>query len=772
MRGIRRDKTFKHVFNASSLDRLAVCKKHVKISSLKRSKYLFLRDKKFRSSLLALNNNFFKVSKAMAMQFNHMFIECLDSKSSLSKELEAKHLKELVLLHLDLIQQQAEDLAARDKLIKELKEENKKLRACLDCERNQKISPVKLGVDSVTTKSNNAAEKGLCKENTCANNNNNTRLPTISAISKGIEKNEKQSTSEGGTANNISLLSCRSTQDKIAHHSPETNSSSKHRAVSPSLRILRNSSTLAAQKSCVKIEGFVGKPLSDLSVPIRHSPRLDQVCGSDISPSNDNQENASFNLSQSTNPIKSEVCKSINTNSSAHAAQRRHSKLSLNSRPRSQNSQGISKKSTRSDTSCSEVDSSDGEGLPELGIPLDSKRESSSAGLVASRQHPSTTNAKRKSDGQDIDNTKKQKQTHDGAIVEDYLNQNLHLVGADSLNDLSDGTVRHSLRSRVPANELCGNTTEDLSFKSEVTSVEGRKRLLRHTNPDVFEETNGQVEISPVYSSGINLQEHENVFLKVASEAAAKLKEQNARVPVCSGRAVRSKEGYLTTEEHYFLPTEPPMDLTDPTEASLSMETDLPPLNKLVEIPRWKVSVLTPLYVMEGTENLEDEIFSKRHHKLEQDEKRRKRWDLQRLREQRQYEKLRERYEVRNSAVPSTSADPESSCATGTLCHLHSGAACSSTTSCTGSKLSGTKGGGGAGGVCIGASVGSGAGGSIAEVGSLWPEPCSAMFLEVTDKVPVCAFGQPCAVLPPVEFSLPWLTGGQLENTLVRRKRR
>lgn len=60
----------------------------------------------------------------MAMHFDKIFIGCLDSKSSLGKDIEAKHLKELVLLHLDLIEQQAEDILARDKIIKELKNEN------------------------------------------------------------------------------------------------------------------------------------------------------------------------------------------------------------------------------------------------------------------------------------------------------------------------------------------------------------------------------------------------------------------------------------------------------------------------------------------------------------------------------------------------------------------------------------------------------------------------------------------------------------------------
>ena len=39
--------------------------------------------------------------------------------------------------------------------------------------------------------------------------------------------------------------------------------------------------------------------------------------------------------------------------------------------------------------------------------------------------------------------------------------------------------------------------------------------------------------------------------------------------------------------------------------------------------------------------------------------------------------------------------------------------------------------------------------GPATDLVSLWPDPEGALFLEVDDKVPVCAFGQPCAVTPP-----------------------
>lgn len=61
---------------------------------------------------------------AMAVEFDHMYIGCSESKATIGKDIEVQHLKDLLLLHLDLIQQQAEQLVAKDKQIKDLRDEN------------------------------------------------------------------------------------------------------------------------------------------------------------------------------------------------------------------------------------------------------------------------------------------------------------------------------------------------------------------------------------------------------------------------------------------------------------------------------------------------------------------------------------------------------------------------------------------------------------------------------------------------------------------------
>lgn len=115
-----------------------------------------------------------------------------------------------------------------------------------------------------------------------------------------------------------------------------------------------------------------------------------------------------------------------------------------------------------------------------------------------------------------------------------------------------------------------------------------------------------------------------------------------------------------------------------------------------IEVPTWRVNHIASLYSMEGTENLDDEVFRKRHAKLEANEKRRKRWDLQLLREQQHTERLRRRME--RSVEKPPSCPPTFS---GDLKHIH--------------------------------------------------------FVEVVEDLPVLAFGQPIPELQPAEFTLPWV---------------
>ncbi|XP_054001942.1 serine-rich adhesin for platelets-like [Hylaeus anthracinus] len=171
------------------------------------------------------------------------------------------------------------------------------------------------------------------------------------------------------------------------------------------------------------------------------------------------------------------------------------------------------------------------------------------------------------------------------------------------------------------------------------------------------------------------------------------------------GKLFSKKESFLTTEEHYYTAVGDPnytLSLKEPSP--VESDTSL-------EVPNWRVKIYTSCYTMEGTENLDDEIFNKRHLKLENDERRRKRWDVQRIREQRHIEKLKQRQERQNHQATCYNTNHTGPCPS-----------------------------------------------AVEEeaVSSLWPDIEQIHSLQVDPQLPVTAFGAPIPSFSPSEFSLPW----------------
>ncbi|XP_068610560.1 male-specific lethal 1 homolog isoform X2 [Brachionichthys hirsutus] len=209
---------------------------------------------------------------------------------------------------------------------------------------------------------------------------------------------------------------------------------------------------------------------------------------------------------------------------------------------------------------------------------------------------------------------------------------------------------------------------------------------------------------------------------------SAKLSPQKADVQPGSPnqRELRSKE---TPEK--AVPTRPgaERDITLPCkeEPGLSCQIDdlpfmsttemylccwnQPPLSPLretspkkeeeVAIPSWRENPMEPLNEdpsFNPSEPLDDGVFLKRHLKLELDEKRRKRWDIQRIREQRMFQRLQQRMN-RKKVVPET--EPELS--------------------------------------------------------SFYPDTEDVEMIVITPFLPVVAFGRPLPKLSQQNFELPWL---------------
>ncbi|XP_028286892.1 male-specific lethal 1 homolog isoform X2 [Parambassis ranga] len=120
-----------------------------------------------------------------------------------------------------------------------------------------------------------------------------------------------------------------------------------------------------------------------------------------------------------------------------------------------------------------------------------------------------------------------------------------------------------------------------------------------------------------------------------------------------------------------------------------------------VAIPSWRENYIEPLDEdpsFNPAEPLDDSVFLKRHLKLELDEKRRKRWDIQRIREQRMFQRLHQRMN-RKKVVQET--EPELS--------------------------------------------------------SFYPDTEDVETIVITPFLPVVAFGRPLPKLTQQNFELPWL---------------
>lgn len=158
-----------------------------------------------------------------------------------------------------------------------------------------------------------------------------------------------------------------------------------------------------------------------------------------------------------------------------------------------------------------------------------------------------------------------------------------------------------------------------------------------------------------------------------------------------------------------------------------------------VPVPPWRIINQKPIEVseeinLEGLEDTSDAAYDKRHSKPEQEEKRRKRWDLQQARQQRQHEMLVQKYMERQKdklqGNPGDFLSPSNQ-----------------------SKQS------------INSS-------SNNTVDTLIKESDSVYAVEVTEIVPVCAFGYPLPSLVQRELELPWFNIAKREVQLRTAKER
>lgn len=182
-------------------------------------------------------------------------------------------------------------------------------------------------------------------------------------------------------------------------------------------------------------------------------------------------------------------------------------------------------------------------------------------------------------------------------------------------------------------------------------------------------------------------------------------------------------ENFLRTNINYLDPpicTDSVFTENDNEEAKPKEKIPVPPWKSIRE--KIQQSSSKDLNEDELHEDISNSAYEKRHSKPEQEEKRRKRWDLQQARQQRQHEMLVQKYNEREQKgkVQSSQVLPKD-------------------------------------GIPAGSSS------QISSMESIYRESDHIMAVEISDLVPVCAFGYPLPSLPPRELDLPWFSVAKRE---------
>ncbi|XP_026761006.1 uncharacterized protein LOC113519945 isoform X2 [Galleria mellonella] len=176
--------------------------------------------------------------------------------------------------------------------------------------------------------------------------------------------------------------------------------------------------------------------------------------------------------------------------------------------------------------------------------------------------------------------------------------------------------------------------------------------------------------------------------------------------------------GMVTNKAYHTLVGDPDLSWyyrLDPHIKYEDIETPSDSKVSTVEVPRWREKPYTSCYTLEGTENLDDKVFEKRHQKLEAEERRQLRWHMRRIREQKHVERLRQRQRDSWCSGGASPAHQQPS------------------------------------------------------VFTVWPQPQrDVRFIEITDTLPVMAFGEAIPALPESDFMLPWV---RTSKALKRSKR-
>ncbi|XP_071484394.1 male-specific lethal 1-like 1 [Diadema antillarum] len=279
------------------------------------------------------------------------------------------------------------------------------------------------------------------------------------------------------------------------------------------------------------------------------------------------------------------------------------------------------------------------------------------------------------------------------------MNRRTHLAEKSEQNSTNQrGSVRQRKPIDSPLQKRKRRSDQDSLVNSPSRSA---------TKETPAKSTSGLRENKDILSSSGTSQTN-SVELNKRQRRSEKLSKKDEKK---GANRQDSKESKESKEEEKYHRT----DVMYPCLSDLRVhqpDPDFPDEDTVVMVPSWRVVTNQTGSCSDGSEECDDASFERRHCRLEQDERKRKRWDIQRIRELREHERLVNKQKQREYAQWE---------------HI---------------------------------------------LTTFYPDDNDAEYIEMCETIPVITFGVQIPSVKPSEFELPWFDAKQRERDEQRRMTR
>lgn len=547
---------------------------------------------------------------------------------------ENKQLQAMLLLHLDLIQEQSNQLIAKDKQLLQLREENEQLR--LRCERSERRSKGSTGCVSGNGKIPNANSPTIdtyfSVENSAVHNrlddkpkqNTQTASKQLSNFTHTVDDKVVSGTNKDRNKNNNDVNSNRSTSITFGYNKERLNVTPmiKYRGVNDG----NNSSNVIGNNN--------GKLINKIILQRKQSDTGEKIF------------------------VKAKNVNAENSKSSEHA-------------------------SPVGNTPAAIVSSGTTEKLVEVAIKTEVIDLSETEPLV------NTNNSK---------NGPEQKSRSDDKVEPDYAKATIKIE-----KDFDERSAQRPTTPPPPPPPPEGIKLVLSSPKIVLNPIktETYGKRVKYYVKSSTEKTNASSPSSNSLLSNSNVA-RTTATTTILESTPSSSGSNGTAVPNIFSRRHSSRQNYLSTTKAYMT-REWQLDEIEMEVNQLITDEPCKDASETLEIPKWKTWEFSntrdpSLPHHRDVEDISEDAYVRRHAKFLMDERKRKKWDVQRIREQRTIERLKRRHCKDELSQPINDN----------------------------------------------------------EIVSFFPSAENLKAIHITDDFPVSAFGELIPALPTSEFTLPW----------------